>query len=137
MIFHINKIYICISWYFLIMIIWVIFTGKIEAFFLCLLALIIHEAGHIITIYRLKEKINIFYILPFGFCCRLKNQNKNKNKNMIKILLAGPATSLCVAGLFLWTKEFSLVNLIIGIFNLLPIGNLDGGRVARIVKNRE
>ena len=42
--------------------------------------------------------------------------------------------SFTVAGLvFLWTKEFALVNLIIGIFNLIPIGNLDGGRIFRIL----
>ena len=78
MIFHIKKLYISISWYFFIMIAWVILTNKIESFLLCLSALIIHEMGHIITIFLLKEKISIFYILPFGFCCRLKNQNKMK-----------------------------------------------------------
>ena len=89
MIFHIKKLYICISWYFYIMLIWIILTGKIESFFLCITALTLHELGHIITIYSLKEKISIFYILPFGFCCRLKNQNKISNKNMMKILLSG------------------------------------------------
>ena len=53
---------------------------------------------------------------------------------IFKIILAGPVTSFTVAGLvFLWTKEFALVNLIIGIFNLIPIGNLDGGRIFRIL----
>ena len=137
MIFHIKKLYICISWYFFIILAWVVLTNKAEAFLLCLGALIIHEFGHIITIYILEEKINIFYILPFGFCCRLKNQNKISNENMLKILLAGPVTSILVAGFFvLWTKEFAIVNFIIGLFNLLPLGDLDGGRAEKIIAKK-
>ena len=136
MIFHIKNMYVCVSWYFFIMIGWVILTNKTKVFLLCLVALIIHEAGHIITIYILKEKVSIFHILPLGFCCRLKNQNRISNENMIKILLFGPVTSICVAGLFLWTKEFSIVNLMIGLFNLLPFGNLDGGRVVKIIEKK-
>jgi len=76
----------------------------------------------------------VFYIIPFGFSCRLRNQSKIEKNKMLKIILAGPVTSFTVAGLvFLWTKEFALVNLIIGIFNLIPIGNLDGGRIFRIL----
>jgi len=134
MIFSVKKLYIYISNYFLLMIIWIVLTGKIKAFVLCLLALVLHELGHIIAIYLLKEKINIFYILPFGFCCRLKNQNKIKKDKMLKILLAGPVTSLLLAGIFIfWTKDFGLTNFIIGIFNLLPIGELDGGRLLKFI----
>lgn len=137
MIFCIRNIYVHISWYFFFILAWVIFTNKIESFFLCLLALILHELGHIILIYMLKEKINIFYILPFGFCCRLKNQNKISDKKMKKILLAGPVTSLAVSGLFIfWTKEFALVNFIIGLFNFVPIGHLDGGRIIKMAENK-
>jgi len=133
MIFRIKRLYLCVSWYFFLIIVWALFTDKIESFLLCLLALIFHEFGHIFVINILKENINIFYVLPFGFCCRLKNQNKISDKNMMRILLAGPVTSFCVSGLFcLWTKEFALINFIIGLFNLLPIGELDGGRIMEI-----
>lgn len=132
MIFKAFGIYISISWLFLCMISFAIFSGKALAFLLCFLALILHEIGHVFMAYFLDEKINIFYILPFGFCCRLRNQSKIKKDKMIKILLAGPCTSLIIAGLFLfWTSEFSLVNFVIGIFNLLPFGMLDGGRLIR------
>lgn len=133
MIFHIKKLYISISWHFFIMIIWIILTGKINAFFICLIALIIHELGHIITIYLLNEKINIFYILPFGFCCRIKNQNKISSKNMIKILVSGPISSILTSIICIfWSRNFAMVNFIIGIFNLLPLGSLDGGRLYKL-----
>lgn len=132
MIFKIFGIYISVSWLFLSMICFAIFSGKTLAFLLCFFALILHELGHILMAYFLHEKINIFYILPFGFCCRLKNQSRISKDKMIKILLAGPGTSLIVSGLFLfWTRDFSLVNFVVGIFNLLPFGMLDGGRLIR------
>ena len=132
MIFKIFGIYISVSWLFLSMICFAIFSGKTLAFLLCFFALILHELGHILMVYFLHEKINIFYILPFGFCCRLKNQSKISKDKMIKILLAGPLASLIVSGLFLfWTRDFSLVNFVVGIFNLLPFGMLDGGRLIR------
>ena len=138
MIVHIKKLYVCISWYFFIMVLWVILNNKIESFLLCISALILHELGHIVMICILKEKINIFYILPFGFCCKLKNQNKIANRSMIKILLAGPVTSILAAGLFLlWTNEFTLVNFMVGIFNLLPFGDLDGGRIVKIMVHKK
>ena len=134
MLFRINKIYISINIYFFAMIIWVIFFHRVSEFIYCLNALFLHELGHILMIYHLKEKISVFYLIPFGFSCRLKNQSKIRKNKILKIILAGPVMSFTVAGLvFLWTKEFALVNLIIGIFNLIPIGNLDGGRIFRIL----
>ncbi len=84
-------------------------------------------------IFILKEKISIFEILPFGFSCKLKNQTKIEDKKILKILIAGPATSFIVAGLSLfWTKNFAILNLIIGLTNLLPVYRLDGMRIINI-----
>ena len=134
MLIRIKKVYISISIYFLVMIIWVLLTGKIQEFFCCLVALLLHEFGHIIMIYLLKEKISVFYIIPFGFSCRLKNQSKIGQRKLLKIILAGPVTSFIVAGLaFFGIKDFAIINLIIGIVNFIPIGSLDGGRIFRIL----
>ena len=132
MLIKIKKVYVSISIYFLLMIVWIVFTGKVVEFLLCLTALFLHEFGHISMIYLLKEKISVFYIIPFGFSCRLKNQSKIEHRKLLKIILAGPVTSFIVSGLaFFWTKEFAIVNLIIGTVNFIPIGSLDGGRIFR------
>ena len=134
MLIKIRKVYVSISIYFLLMIVWVVISNRTAEFFYCLGALLLHELGHIIMIYSLKEKISIFYIIPFGFSCRLKNQSKIEKGKFFKIILAGPVTSFVVAGLaFFWTKEFAIINLIIGTFNFIPIGSLDGGRIFRIL----
>jgi len=87
-------------------------------------------------IFALKEKIAIFRIVPIGFSCRLKNQSKVSRKNMMKILIAGPAVNFLMAGLFfLWTNEFAVMNFLLGIFNLLPVGELDGGRLFQLIEH--
>lgn len=137
MLFKVKNTYVFISFYFVFMLVWTIFFNKIHEFIYCFTSLFLHEAGHIVLIGLLKEKINIFYIIPFGFSCRLKNQSKMEKKKMLKILWAGPVTSFIVAGLaFFWTKDFAIINLIIGIFNLLPLGSLDGGRIFRILMQK-
>ena len=139
MLVKIKKVYVSISIYFFLMIGWVLISGRIQDFLYCLSALFLHELGHIVVIYLLEEKISVFYVIPFGFSCRLKNQSKIRKEKMLKILIAGPATSIIVAGLFgVWTKEFSCTNLVVGLFNLLPFGELDGGRMLPfILKNND
>ena len=81
----------------------------------------------------LKERIAILRILPIGFSCRLRNKSKVSRKNMMKILISGPAVNVLMAGLFyFWTKELAVTNFLLGIFNLLPVGELDGGRIFEI-----
>jgi Zn-dependent protease len=53
---------------------------------------------------------------------------------MLKILIAGPAVNFITAGLILyWTPNYAMINCLIGLFNLLPIGELDGIRILNIV----
>lgn len=134
MIFKMGKVYVSISIYFLLMVGWVLVSNRSEDLLCCFGALVLHELGHIVMIYLLKERISIFYIIPFGFSCRLRNQSKIDENKLLKIILAGPVTSFIVAGLaFFWTKEFAIINLMIGAFNFIPIGYLDGGRIFRIL----
>jgi len=130
MIFRLKRLYITVSPFVFTVVIWSLFTNKISSLLICLLALVLHEIGHIIMIYLLGEKIVIFRILPVGFSCRLKNQSKIVEKKMMKILIAGPAVNFLMAGLFFFrTKEFAMINFLLGMFNLMPIGELDGGRI--------
>jgi len=126
--------YIIISPYLLIIVLWCFITNKLKEFLICFVALLIHELGHLITAYMLKEKVAILKVLPIGFSCRFKNQSQIMDKSMIKIIIAGPAVSLLMAGLFLfWTKDFAIINLMIGLVNLFPIGELDGMRVLNLI----
>jgi len=134
MIFKIKNIYITISPYIFLSLFILLLKCKISNLILCIFALILHELGHIITTYVLNEKISILKILPFGFSCKLKNQNQIQKNKMLKILIAGPAVNFITAGLvFYWTSKFAIINFLIGIFNLLPLYELDGMRIVSIV----
>lgn len=134
MIFRILKMYIVVNPYILISLGIILIKRNILKGLLCFLALTIHELGHIIVAYNQGERISILKILPFGFSCQLKNQSKITSNKMLKILIAGPAVNIITAGLvFYWTPQFAMINLLIGLFNLIPIGELDGMRILNIL----
>ena len=134
MIFRMKKVFVVVSPLFFAVMLWVALTDKFAMFFSCFFTLCLHELGHIAMILMLNEKIAIFRIVPIGFSCRLKNQSKVSRENMMKILIAGPAVNFLTAGLFyFWTNEFAVMNFLLGVFNLLPVGELDGGRLFQLI----
>lgn len=137
MIFRIKNFYITISPYIFVSVLILLLKCRLINLFLGVLTLTLHELGHITTTYILGEKISILRILPFGFSCKLKNQNQIKKNKMLKILIAGPAVNFITAGFaFYWTPQFATINFFMGIFNLLPIYELDGMRILNIlIKN--
>lgn len=105
---------------------------------LTLLASLTHELGHLFALIALgnKPKELVFEIVGI----RLVKQNKfiSYNKEIL-ILFAGPLTNIIIFFvLYFFFKDnyycniFSLTNLFIGIFNLLPVGNLDGGQILNL-----
>ena len=134
MILKFKNIYITISPYIFLSLFILLLKCKLSNLLLCFLALTLHELGHIITTYVLGEKISILKILPFGFSCKLKNQSQISTEKMLKILIAGPAVNFITAGLvFYWISQFALINFLIGIFNLLPVFELDGMRITKLL----
>ena len=134
MILKVKKSYIIISPYVFLSIFVLMLKCKLFNLILCFFALTLHELGHIIMTYILDEKISILKILPFGFSCRLRNQSQISSEKMLKILMAGPAVNFITAGLvFYWTSDFAIINFLMGIFNLLPIFELDGMRIINII----
>ena len=100
-----------------------------------LLACIIHEAGHLtaMLIYDCKPKKLLFYgggikIIPN---CRIISY-----ENDIIINLAGCFVNI-ISGIILLRfgmfQSFSKTSIVIGIFNLLPFSNFDGGHVIKLI----
>lgn len=105
-----------------------IIIGKFKLFITLTLFTIFHELGHIIVGLFFKYRIEKIIILPLG-CLTIFNKKINDNifKNLL-LTLMGPIFQLI---LFLFIKDeiYIKYNLILLIFNLLPIYPLDGSKI--------
>ena len=122
------------------------FTRQIEIYVIMIFFAVVHELGHLLMGLMLKMKPERIELMPFGlsisFKVNVQDINKkrgNGNQQVFKEILvasAGPLTNLIIlifTYVFFGNSNFSSLviyaNLLILIFNLLPIYPLDGGRI--------
>lgn len=105
-----------------------------------LAALLIHEVAHAIMGKALGIKVLEIELLPFGGQAKLEDFTGLQPSKEIYIALAGPLISLSVAAAFYflglaekydYVNYIIKINLLLGLFNLLPALPLDGGRILR------
>lgn len=124
---------------FLIVGLYAILSGKGEYFVICVGTSVIHEFGHIAMAKYCNVLTNSICIMPYGAVVNA-NLGKINKLDDIKIALAGPLLNLVFAILvtalwwlfpivFHYTNLLVMVNVAIGIINLLPCYPLDGGRI--------
>ncbi|WP_273850942.1 M50 family metallopeptidase [Guptibacillus spartinae] len=116
-----------------------ILTGRFREMLLLFVVVLIHELGHAGAArffgWRLKEIV----LLPFGGVAVVDEHGNRPFKEELIVILAGPLQHVWMIGggaifyyLGLWDEMFSLFllhNLMILLFNLLPIWPLDGGKL--------
>ncbi len=106
-----------------------------EPFLILMLSAAFHELGHILAIYLCGFEIRRFDILPMG-ALLVCPEGIPYNKETV-IALSGPLTSLFAGGIslilgilfknHLWLFS-AVVNMVLGLFNLMPFKKLDGGK---------
>lgn len=127
-----------------------IVTRQLEIYSILMLFAVLHELGHMLTGILLGFKPNSLEIMPVGLSIGFESKADNYNKKikngtlltLKKIIIAtsGPITNLIFIILFCFfdinffniDRELIIYsNILIAIFNLIPIYPLDGGRIAK------
>ncbi len=102
-------------------------------------SVLVHEFSHTIIAAVLGIKVAEIELLPFGGQARIEDFTGLDPDKEIYTALAGPIISLSLAAIFYFIPAFQSakaplivqINLLLGIFNLLPALPLDGGRILR------
>lgn len=123
-----------------------IVTHQIEIYSLIMLFALMHELGHLICGILLGFTAKSLKIMPLGFGIEFKINVKEYNRKILKsnslclkkllISLSGPITNIIIIiiGTILGVNDNIIyANLILVIFNLIPIYPLDGGRILKNV----
>jgi Zn-dependent protease len=108
---------------------------------------LLHEFGHALTARRFGIETEDITLYPIGGVARLHRIPRAPGAELL-ITLAGPAVNFVLAFLFAglvsldsatgsisafgeFIQELMVVNLVLGLFNLIPAFPMDGGRILR------
>jgi len=101
-----------------------------------LFAVLMHEFGHLFIMWVLDCTPKRIKLIPASV--QIVNSFSRGYKNDILIALSGPCVNLLLFSVLYYnylcfknefTLYFALLNLLIGVFNLLPVKGLDGGTI--------
>lgn len=123
---------------FLMAVVFVAF-GMAYEFACSLTAVVLHECAHAKAAKHYGYALNEIRLMPYG--AALCGSAELAHRHEIAIAAAGPALNLALGLIFaamwwliptsyVYTGTFCLCNMYVGLFNLLPIFPLDGGRIA-------
>lgn len=125
----------------------VIMLGAFENLVSSLLALLLHESGHILAAKWQKQKIEEIEITPYGAVMTLANLEGASPLSSFITALAGPVFSLggcflaakltqCGMVSFYFARMFAKHNLLLLLINLVPALPMDGGRMLRAILSK-
>ncbi len=92
----------------------------------------IHEAAHLSVMWALRSAPDKIKLVPGGIFIIDKSLNTFLEDSLI--LIAGPLSNLICFLVF--KGDFSLISLLLFIYNSLPVKGLDGGSLVFIIVNR-
>lgn len=114
-------------------------TGYFAELAVLFLLVLVHELGHVFVAHGLGWRIREVKLLPFGGVAEVEAGGANAKEEML-VALAGPLQNVWMgllawgcgaAGIWSepWASYVLHANIMIALFNLLPIHPLDGGKL--------
>ena len=115
-------------------------TGRFVPLFIYFFIASIHELSHIVVAKIFRLKVNKIEVYPFGLSANIDSLNKIHSLKSIIVLLAGPLSYFLSKILIILSLKIDIIsynsyqlaneiNLLILLFNLLPIWPLDGSKI--------
>lgn len=107
---------------------------NIKILLLFYLFFVVHELGHIVValLYKLKFMGINFHV--FGVNLKIDTDNLSYEKKLI-LYFAGPLTNIIISYVALKYDKYDVhyINMVLGLFNLVPVFPLDGGNMIKTV----
>lgn len=96
-------------------------------------AVLFHELGHAYVAHRLRHKVVDIMIYPIGGIATII-LDRDRHSDVAKIAIAGPLVNIVIGCIFCiipfeWSFNAGLINLFLGVGNLLPVKSFDGGLI--------
>lgn len=136
-----------ISYTFPLFVVLILISGRYKLYFIFFLLCFIHELGHIIVALMFKCPCKGITVLPFGINASISNKDRLKSYQECLIYIAGPMMYFVNILLIDYLFKIGFLsyigyiranesNLLILIFNILPILPLDGGNIVKTILTR-
>jgi stage IV sporulation protein FB len=117
-----------------------VMTGYFAELFTLFLIVLVHEIGHVVVARSFDIRVREVKLLPFGGVAEIEDAGSIPARQDALIAIAGPLQNVWMGlaawgcgQLGWWDPEWAAyvwkANLMIGLFNLLPIYPLDGGKL--------
>lgn len=113
----------------------VLILDNSNKFLSCFIAAIIHECGHLLCMHICHIKPSLIRLSLFDIV--IESDSVRNSRDDLFITIFGPAVNLLCAGVFYFVSPMLFVsNLVIGLFNLLPVLTFDGGHALEIILSK-
>lgn len=126
-----------ISLSFILLVLFSLYIGYFDNLLIFIFCLLLHECGHLLFIILFKVKINKFKLSISGGLLNLDLYTFNKLTKNKKILIYSMGV---IINLFLYyifkNSLFGKYNLLLFVFNSLPIYPLDGYNILKLLLNK-